>query len=1171
MKHPSSTPKRFCRIVSTVILLAISPISKVNASNVPTSDELTAKTQWVQQNLLTAANLPPFSFTYSGLSSSRLLLGWNRSQTDTVLDANRTQHDIVWSNNVLQVRCVAVEYNDYPVAEWTVYFKNISTGSTTPLLDSIKGLDTSISRATGPEFILNGNQGDSDVPQSFQPFQITLGPGSVNTFSPPSYSGRSCDASGWPYFNLQVPDGGRILTVGWPGQWSSSFTRDSGNNLQVVAGQQTTHLVLTPGEQIRTPLITMLFWKGTDAVRSQNLWRRWYLAHVLPLVNGQPSSPVTQIQGDNIANVNSYLQVGIHPDILWRDAGSGPGSTWYPSANGPYSGNNSWLNTGTWDIDSSVYPNGFLPTSQAVHAQGVQFLLWFEPERVGNTNSSFLATNNPAWILPATSLTVGAILNEGNPQAFNWLTNHIQNLIRSNGIDWYREDMNGNGPLTAWQAKDTTLRQGMTENLYVQGHLAFWDALLAMNPGLRIDCCASGGRRNDLEAMRRAVPLTRSDYQVGDMDTVANGNQCHTYALSSWLPFQGSGCYFNDLYAYRSFYLASFGTAFGLGSDNVAGQKQAYAECKKIAPLLLYGDYYPLTPYSLGNNVWMAWQFDRADTGEGCVQAFRRTNSSTASMTFQLQGLAPGVLYSIQDFDKGSLGTFSGSQLMSTGLTVTLAPRQSALLYYTNLPGMTLTASGNPTAGSAPLAVQFNASGVAVSRAPVNYSWDFGDGTTSTNKNPSHTYSTSGRYLAQVLASDGLGNSNTVQISVVVLQPKQTMDVAFTNGALTETLTNFPVLFEFGPNLSANGFSYGQVASPRGWDLVFTDAGQLQTLNYEIEKWDTNGSSYVWVQVPQLKSNTVIQVYWGDTNIAAAPQTSLTNGSVWNNGFAGVWHLAGDASLSGLDSTANHDDASVHSATPDTGVIDGAASLNGTSAYLDAGTSNNALAGSQITLSAWVNPSSGTVIMMKGNDNTARSCGLEWSGNATLLFTYGSGPAWLSDGGSTPPHQWSHVTGVINGNSQMLYVNGLLKASNTFSGTISNTTPLSLWLGAQNRPSYNYWLNGTLDEARVSSVARSAAWIRAEYLTSASNTVFNGYGTVKPFGSVFPPVRLNIAGATNNVIVSWPTNASASALLQFSPDLLHWTSSPSPVTIEGTNNTATLLIQGGAQFYRLVK
>jgi len=54
----------------------------------------------------------------------------------------------------------------------------------------------------------------------------------------------------------------------------------------------------------------------------------------------------------------------------------------------------------------------------------------------------------------------------------------------------------------------------MTENLYVQGYLAYWDGLLQQHPGMLIDSCASGGRRNDLETLRRAVPLLRSDYQA---------------------------------------------------------------------------------------------------------------------------------------------------------------------------------------------------------------------------------------------------------------------------------------------------------------------------------------------------------------------------------------------------------------------------------------------------------------------------------------------------------------------------------------------------------------------------------------------------------------------------------------------------------------------------------
>ena len=43
------------------------------------------------------------------------------------------------------------------------------------------------------------------------------------------------------------------------------------------------------------------------------------------------------------------------------------------------------------------------------------------------------------------------VLNEGNPAALNWLIDHVDGMIKSQGIDWYREDMNGAGPLPAWR------------------------------------------------------------------------------------------------------------------------------------------------------------------------------------------------------------------------------------------------------------------------------------------------------------------------------------------------------------------------------------------------------------------------------------------------------------------------------------------------------------------------------------------------------------------------------------------------------------------------------------------------------------------------------------------------------------------------------------------------
>ena len=113
----------------------------------------------------------------------------------------------------------------------------------------------------------------------------------------------------------------------------------------------------------------------------------------------------------------------------------------------------------------------------------------------------------------------------------------------------------------------------MAENLHVQGYLHYWDDLLERNPGLWIDSCASGGRRNDLETLRRAVPLLRSDYQAFDGNPAyAPGNQGHTYGLSSWIPYYGQGVYYSDrhfVYSARSYLSPAFGVAVDVRKPGV--------------------------------------------------------------------------------------------------------------------------------------------------------------------------------------------------------------------------------------------------------------------------------------------------------------------------------------------------------------------------------------------------------------------------------------------------------------------------------------------------------------------------------------------------------------------------------------------------------------------------
>lgn len=664
-----------------------------------TPDELATAVAFGRESCGEQPAAPPFSFRYAGIAPA--FTAWRHTTTTRRLDATRTERTNSWRDpeTGLDVRCVAILYDDFPVVEWTVHLEQTGPRDS-GLVEDLQALDVAFPAAANGPAVLHGIKGDFCAAASYEPFRLELAPGAPRRFSPPA-SGKSSDGpDGWPYHNLQVDGGGVIVAVGWPGQWASSFTRGDDGSVRVRAGQERTRFALRPGETARTPLIALLFWEGEDVVRSQNLWRRWYRAHVLPKVDGVPQPAITQIQvsGSDPAEVEPVLAAGIRPDVCWRDAGGT--HTWFPSAEGPYgpAGTDErpqlrqmvWLNTGTWEVDRTKYPRGFRPFSDWVRGRGMQFLLWFEPERVGSP-ASWLATHHPDWLLRGDASTVGDILDLGNPAARAWLVDHLDRLITTEGLDWYREDMNGCGPLPAWRGADAAGREGLTENHHVRGHLEVWDELRRRHPRLRIDSCASGGRRNDLETMRRSVPLLRSDFQIpASQQGVIEGNQCHTHGLSSWLPFHGSACDVNDAYACRSFYLPAFGLG-GLTPDNVVIHRQAYAECTAIAEIMVQGDYYPLTPWSLAGDAWIAWQFDWPAQGTGCVQAFRRPDAGATSLTVRLRGLDADRRYRIEDFDAPAGGAAgpgtarTGGDLMATGVTIERPPRGSAVLRYVAL------------------------------------------------------------------------------------------------------------------------------------------------------------------------------------------------------------------------------------------------------------------------------------------------------------------------------------------------------------------------------------------------------------------------------------------------------------------------------------------------------
>jgi len=620
---------------------------------------------------------PPFSFSYDGRPSSEFLESWDaergKSEIEDPRHGTRTEHVLTFADpqTGLEVRCVGIEYHDFPTVEWTLHFRN-GDGGDTPIISDVRAIDTRFDRTSGWEYTLHRIRGDDCTARSYEPLAETLEPGTQTRIA--NTGGRPTQDA-FPYFNIEWPGAGVICALSWAGQWSAGFERDGGIGLRVSGGQELTHFVLHPGESVRSPMVVLQFYQG-DWLRAQNVWRRWMLAHNLPMPGGRPLQTQRSLctgnyypglmteAGQERAFLQRHLDEGIGFDCWWQDAG------WYP-CDGV-----GWPKVGTWEVDAGRFPLGLRELSDLMHERGKRAMVWFEPERVHA--GTWIATEHPEWVHGGEA---GGLLKLGEPACREWLTDHIDRLLTEQGIDDYRQDFNID-PLPYWRAADTDDRQGISEIRHVEGYLEYWDELLRRHPGMLIDSCASGGRRNDLETLRRAVPLLRSDWYWSP-----EGQQCLTYGLSLWLPYQGTGViYEHDAYWWRSSMVAelSFGPdAAGIENVDFGLIRKMVDEHRAISPYFL-GDFYPLTPYTEANDHWMAWQFDRPDLGGGVVQVFRRTDSIYESARLKLRGLDPEAAYEVRDLESRDTTEVNGRTLMDDGLLIaTPGPASALVMEYT--------------------------------------------------------------------------------------------------------------------------------------------------------------------------------------------------------------------------------------------------------------------------------------------------------------------------------------------------------------------------------------------------------------------------------------------------------------------------------------------------------
>jgi alpha-galactosidase len=347
---------------------------------------------------------------------------------------------------------------------------------------------------------------------------------------------------------------------------------------------------------------------------------------------------------------------------------------------------------GNYHFFHEPFPDGLKWLSDEVHAAGMKFMLWYEPERVYqgtevyNEHPEFLLHtehhNDPAWVNDFNHY----LINLGDEAAWKYVYETLVESFETHGVDYYRQDYNID-PLAFWLEHDEPNRVGVTEIKHIDGLYRLWDALTERFPGLFIDNCSSGGRRLDFEMVRRGVPMWRSDiacWQITKERRRDVWDQNETLALSEYLPFNCAAIYEPKASEVRSSITSAFAVAFDVMNPDLdfEAAKRAVAEAKHLTHYWP-GDFYPLTAPTLDEDGFAAYQV--ADGDRGFAMIFRREQCEADTFMVTLSAIDRTAEYAVTLTDEQYRKTetiVSGAALADGYAVILPDAHTSAVLEY---------------------------------------------------------------------------------------------------------------------------------------------------------------------------------------------------------------------------------------------------------------------------------------------------------------------------------------------------------------------------------------------------------------------------------------------------------------------------------------------------------
>jgi alpha-galactosidase len=472
--------------------------------------------------------------------------------------------------------------------------------------------------------------------------------------------------------------------LAWSGSWRFTVEENQLDSVRVTGGFNPFDFgyKLKPGEHLETPI----FYGGYSdhgLGGASRLLHRFEIAHILPQAPDPKPRPViynsweaTEFKVDEpgqVALAEKAASIGI--DRMVMDDG------WFGQRKDDHAG------LGDWYVNPEKFPHGLKPLIDKVHALGMDFGLWVEPEMI-NPDSD-LYRKHPDWVLnfpgrPRSESRNQLVLNLARADVRDYIEGFLDKLLTENDIAFLKWDYNRNWAEPGWDQVPVEEQK----RIYVEFIRNLYSVLAELrkkHPKVEIESCSGGGGRVDLGILRYTDEAWPSD-NTDPFDRLSMQDG-FTYAytpqvMMAWVT--DSPHWFNHRstsLAYRL--LSSMQGSLGIGAnlnhwtaEDFATAKRLIAAYHSVQRTIVRGDLYRIISPRDGSE-FSATETVSSDKNQAVVFAFTHsTQEGRGYPLLQLQGLDPEAEYKLTMMEgqglPGTPASASGAWWIRHGLQLDL-------------------------------------------------------------------------------------------------------------------------------------------------------------------------------------------------------------------------------------------------------------------------------------------------------------------------------------------------------------------------------------------------------------------------------------------------------------------------------------------------------------------